>query len=105
MKAIEVYVAISSVLSVDLSTGYLFRPLNPVGKVINKQIANSTLQSCLRYYLRGAQIYDGETRHSFRAGATITPALLGSQLTDRRHAPKASHYLKVAQILRPGGPA
>lgn len=75
MNAIEVYVAISSVLSVDLSTGYLFRPLTSAGKIINKQIANSTLQSRLREYLRGAQIYDGETLHSFMAGVAITLAL------------------------------
>lgn len=88
--------------SVDLSTGYLFQPLTSAGKIINKQIANSTLQSRLRYYLRGAHIYDGETLHSFRAGIAITLALSGSQLTDImehigwRHAPTASHYLKVA---------
>ena len=48
VQAIEVYVAISSVLSVDLSTGYLFRPLTSAGKIINTQIASSTLQSGLR---------------------------------------------------------
>ncbi|CAH3045686.1 unnamed protein product, partial [Porites evermanni] len=102
VNAIEVYVAISSVLSVDLSTGYLFRPLTSAGKIINKQIANSILQSRLREYLRGAQIYDGETLHSFMAGVAITLALSGSQLTDIMenigwcHAPATSHYLKVA---------
>ena len=102
MNAIEVYVPISSVLSVDLSTGYLFRPLSSAGKIINKQIANPTLQSSLRNYLRGAQIYDCETLHSFRAEVAITLALSGSQLTDImehigwRHALTASHYWKVA---------
>ena len=78
---------------------------------LNKQTANSTLQSRLREYLRGAQIYDGETLHSFMAGVAITIALSGSQLTDIMehigwcHSPAASHYLKVAQVLRPGGPS
>ena len=72
---------------------------------LNKLIANSTLQSRLREYLRGAQIYDGETLHSFMAGVAITIALSGSHLTDIMehigwcHAPAASHYLKVAQVL------
>ena len=49
--------------------------------------------------------------HSFRAGLAITLALSGSQLADImehvgwRHAPTASHDLKVAQVLRPGGPS
>ena len=53
----------------------------------------------------------GETLHSFRAGLAITLALSGSQLADTmehvgwRHAPTASHYLKVVQVLRPGGPS
>lgn len=45
------------------------------------------------------------------AGIAITLALYGSQLSDIkehigwRHAPTASHYLKVAQVLRPRGPS
>ena len=111
VKAIELYIAISSALSLDLLSGFLFRPLNSLGKIQNKQLANSTLQSRLRSYLQEANIYNGETLHSFRAGLAITLALSGSQLADimehvyRRHAPTASHYLKVAQVLRPGGPS
>ena len=111
VKAIELYVAISSALSVDLLAGYLFRPLSSAGKIQNKQIANSTLQLRLRWYLQKAKIYNGETLHSFRAGLAITLALSGSQLADImehvgwRHAPTASHYLKVVQVLHPGGPS
>lgn len=111
VKAIALYIAISSALSLDLLTGYLFRPLSSSGKIQNKQIANSTLQSRLRSYLQEAKISNGETLHSFRAGLAITLALSGSQLADImehvgwRHAPTASHYLKVAQVLRPGGPS
>ena len=49
--------------------------------------------------------------HSFRADLAITLALSGSQLADImervgwRQAPTASHYLEVAQVLRPGGPS
>ena len=72
---------------------------------------SATLQSRLRGYLQETDIYDGETLHSFRAGLAITLALSGSQLADVmehvdwRQAPTASHYLKVAQVLRPGGPS
>ena len=111
VKAIELYIGISSALSLDLLSGFLFRPLNSLGKIQNKQLASSTLQSRLRSYLQEADIYNGETLHSFRAGLAITLALSGSQLADImehvgwRHAPTASHYLKVAQVLRPGGPS
>ena len=60
VKAIELYIAISSALSLDLSSGYLFRPLSSSGKIQNKQTANSTLQSRLRSYLREAKIYKGK---------------------------------------------
>ena len=111
VKAIELYIAISSALSLDLLSGLLFRPLNSLGKIQNKQLANSTLQSRLRSYLQEANIYNGDTLHSFRAGLAITLALSGSQLADImelvgwRHASTASHYLKVAQVLRPGSPS
>ena len=112
VKAIELYIAISSTLPLDLF-GFLFRPLNSLGKIQNKQLASSNLQSRLRSYLQEADIYNGETLHSFRAGLAITLALSGSQLTGAdimehvgwRQAPTASHYLKVAQVLRPGGPS
>ena len=106
VKAIELYVAISSALSVDLLADYLFRPLSSAGKIQNKQIANSTLQSRLRCYLQEAKIYNLQftTLHSLRDGLAITLALSGSQLADImehvgwRHAPTASHYLKLRKF-------
>ena len=47
VKAIELYIAISSALSLDLFSGFLFCPLNSLGKIQYKQLANSTLQSRL----------------------------------------------------------
>ena len=92
-------------------SAFLFRPLNSLGKIQNKQLSNSTLQSQLRSYLQEANIYNGETLHSFRAGLAITLALSGSHLTDIMeqvgwcHALTASHYLKVPQLLHPGSPS
>lgn len=111
IAAIERYFSIASMLGVDLSLGFLFRPLSPVGKVENKNISAGALQSRLRLYLDKAVVYEGETLHSFRAGVAITLALSGSQLMDImehvgwRQAPTAYHYMKVAQVLRPGGPS
>ena len=74
-------------------------------------VFSATLQSRLRGYLQEADIYNGETLHSFRAGLAFALALSGSQLAGImehvgwRQAPTASHYLKVAQVLRPGGPS
>ena len=101
------YIAISSALSLDLLSGYLFRPLSSSGKIQNMQISNSTLQSLLRSYLREAKVYCGETLHSSRAGLAVTLALSGSQLADImehvgwRHTPTASHYLKIARFYVP----
>ena len=111
IKAIEPYIAISSALSLGLLSGFLFCPPNYLGKIQNKQLPNSTFQSRLRSYLQEVNIYNGETLHSFRAGLAITLALSGSQLAHImehvgwRHAPTVSHYLKLAQVLRPGSPS
>ena len=81
--------------------------ISSAGKIQNKQIANSTLQSRLRCYLQEVKIYNGETLHSFRAGLAITLALSGSQLADImehvgwRHAPTASYYLKLRKFYVP----
>ena len=47
----------------------------------------------------------GETLHSFTSGLAITLALDIMEHFGWRLAPTASHYLKVAQVLRPGGPS
>ena len=79
------YRALNRHLLCDFSgsvSGYLFRTLSSSGKIQNKQIANSTLQSRLRSYLQEAKTYHGETLHSFRAGLATTLAISGSQLAD-----------------------
>lgn len=111
VRAIEVYVNVSSAFGVNLSSGFLLRPLSFQGAVINKQISTSAMQDRLLGHLQNAGLYEGETLHSFRAGATLTLALSGSQLADImshvgwRTAATASSYLKLAQVLRPGGPS
>ena len=82
VKAIELYVSISSTLGVNLSNGFLLRPVSPRGGVINKQISTSAMQDRLLVHLQHAGIFDGETLQSFRVGAALTLALSGSQLAD-----------------------
>ena len=65
------------------------------------------LAACRYFYSRPPR----GTLHSFRAGLAITLALSGGQLAyimehvGWRLAHTASHYLKVEQVLRPGGPS
>ena len=98
-------------IGIDLQAGYLFRPTDAQGRVVNAQLSSSTAQSRLRLYLKEAAIDEGETLHSFRSGSAITLALCGSSLADiMGHVGWASkqtalYYLKVAQVLQLGGPS
>ena len=111
IRALELYVKISTTLQINLSNGFLLRPLSPRGTVVYQQLSTSAIQLRLREHLINASIYEGETLHTFRAGAAITLALSGSQLADSmthvgwRTAPSASYYLKLAQVIRLGGPS
>ena len=42
VKAIETYVAEASELRISVTNGYLFRPKNPRGHIVNKPLASST---------------------------------------------------------------
>ena len=111
VKAIEAYVAIASELWISLTNGYLFRPTNPHGHIVNKPLASSTADERLKLYLKEAQIYEGETLHSCRSGSAITLALSGSKLADImshvgwNNKETAFYYMKLAEVLRVGSPS
>lgn len=111
VKAIETYFAVTTELGMTLRNGYLFRPTNAQGHVVNKPFTSSSAEARLRLYLKEADLDEGETLHSFRSGSAITLALSGAQLADvMDHVGWASnstalYYLKLAQVLRPGGPS
>ena len=111
VAAIETYVAICQQLSIDLSRGYLFRPTTPQGNVIDKPLASSTTQQRLKLYLKEAQIDEGETLHSLRAGCAITLALSGAKLADImshigwKNEQTALYYMKLVEVLRQGSPS
>ena len=94
-----------------MTNGYLFRPTNPHGHIVNKTLASSTADKRLQLYLKEAQIYEGETLHSLRSGSAITLALTGSKLADiMSHAGSnnketALYYMKLAEVLRVGSPS
>ena len=111
VKAIETYVAVTTELGMTLRNGFLFRPTNSQGNVVNKQFTSSSAEARLRLYLKEAGLDEGETLHSFRSGSAITLALSGAQLADVMDRvgwesnSMALYYLKFAQVLRPGGPS
>ena len=61
--------------------------------------------------MKEAQIYEGETLHSFRSGSAITLALSGSKLADImshvgwNNKETALYYMKLAEVLRVGSPS
>ena len=75
---------------------------------MNKPLASSTADERLKLYLKEAQIYEGETLHSFRSGSAITLALSGSKLADIMshvgwtNKETALYYMKLAEVLRVG---
>lgn len=104
---IERYVSIARQPNVDLTNGYLFRPTNPNGGVVNFPFSSSAAEARLRLYLKQMGADDGEILHGFRAGCAVTLALSGADLTEtmdhvgrpRRHT--ASYYLQLAKVLNP----
>ena len=111
VKAIETYVAVASELRVSVTNGYLFRPTNPQGHIVNKPFTSSSAEAPLKLYLKEAQIDEGETLHSFRSGSAITLALSGSQLADImshvgwNNKETALYYIKLAEVLCVGSPS
>ncbi|CAH3114869.1 unnamed protein product [Porites lobata] len=111
VKAIETYVAVASELRITLSNGYLFRPTNHQGHIVNKPFTSSSTEARLKYYLKDAKIDEGETVHGFRSGSAITLALSGSQLADVMshvgwsNKGTALYYMTLAEVLREGSPS
>ena len=111
VRAIETYVAIAKEIGIDLTRGYLFRPTNAQGHVLDEPLSSSAAKSRLKVYLSEGNMNAGETLHSFRAGCALTLTFAGSRLADvishvGWSSPKtACYYLKLANIIRAGAPA
>ena len=111
IKGIEDYLAIARQLQIDLTKGYLFRPTNPQGGIVDSPFNSSTAEARLKLYLKEMGADDGETLHGFRSGCAITLALTGADVSEimehvgwaRRHT--ALYYLQLAKVLNPSGPS
>ena len=109
IKGIEQYMVVARDLKIDLTTGYLFRPTNPQGGIVDSPFSSATAEARLKSYLKEMRADDGETLHGFRSGCAITLALTGADLSEimdhvgwtRRHT--ALYYLQLAKVLNPSG--
>lgn len=79
VKAIETYIEVAKSVSVDVTRGYLFRPVSAGKYVEDKPFSAEASYGRLKYYLSLLQIDSGETPHSLRAGCAIA---LRSKLGD-----------------------
>jgi hypothetical protein len=57
---------------IDLSRGYLFRPVNQLGEVENRPLSYEAIYDRLKHYLGLLDLDAGETPHSIRAGCAIS---------------------------------
>lgn len=78
VQGLEEYFRVAKVHGIDLSSGYLFRPVLGGKTVLNDSMSYSVTYERLKTYLSALGIDDGETPHSMRAGWAVTLALSGS---------------------------
>lgn len=71
VRGIEVYLATARDMGIDLSTGYLFRPV--FRDVVREQsLSYEAIYARLKYYLGILGLDEGETPHSFRGGCALS---------------------------------
>ena len=80
VRGIERYMAIARQLQVNLTSGYLFRPTNSRGAIVDAAFSSSSAEARLKKYLTQMGADHGETLHVFRLGCAITLALTGADL-------------------------
>ena len=111
VRVIEEFVACARKLGIGLAQGYLFRPTDSKGHVIDKPLSSAAAEHRLKLYLKEARIDAGETLHSFRSGCALTLAFSGSALADlMTHVgwsspATAEYYPKLANVIKAVAPA
>ena len=78
VRGLEEYFRVAKLHGIDLSSGYLFRPVLGGKTVLNDSMSYSAIYERLKTYLSVLGIDEGETPHSMRAGCAVTLALSGS---------------------------
>ncbi|MES9881505.1 MAG: hypothetical protein ABW185_11550 [Sedimenticola sp.] len=107
IRGLELYFSRARSWSVDLSNGYLFRPVLDGGLVLNDVLTYSSIYDRLIKYLTTLGIYDGETPHSMRAGCAISMTMTSdnaSQSGVMQHigwkSPRSMDYYSRATLIR-----
>ena len=106
VQGLEKYLEISRRFSIDLSTGYLFRPVSPEGVVLDAPLSYEATHDRLKFYLNTLGINQGETPHSLRAGCAISMRETTPQSNQEavmshvgwRSQTSADHYTRSAQM-------
>ena len=109
VRGIERYMEVTRDIRVDLTRGYLFRPITPDLGIKDAPFTSSAAESRLKGYLKEMNADNGETLHGFRSGCAITLALTGADLAEimdhvgwtTRHT--ALYYMQLAKVLNPAG--
>ena len=77
---IEQYQDVARQIRVDLTRGYLFRPMTPDGGIQDSHFTSVAAEA--RLYLKKMGADDGETLHGFQSDCAITLALTGAELSE-----------------------
>ena len=77
VRNLQFFVNLCTAMNVDLSAGFLFRPMSKKGGILNASLPASTVQARLIKYLSSLGINEGESVHGFRARNSILLRLLG----------------------------
>lgn len=108
--ALEIYQAKAREWGVNLTRGFLFRPVSEAGVVLEDKLSYSAVYERLRNYLVSLGIYEGETPHSLRAGCAITLAISGAAKNNNEimqhvgwSSENSANYYSRAQILKDAG--
>ena len=68
IRGIEQYMDVTPQLSIDLSSGYLFRPTTPKGGIQDSPFTSAAAEARLKAYLKEMNADEGETLHGFWSG-------------------------------------
>ena len=112
VAAIEMYIKMCDLLHIPIREGFLFRSTSQSGEVRPSHFESSAVQARLNCYVADLpSIFDQRrvTLHGLRNGCAISLALAG---VDRavimehvgwRTTATANHYMKLHQVMTPGG--
>ena len=111
VKAIDLYVTFAKGIGIDITSGFLFRPITPDGGIVDRPFSSSAADSRFRVYLDEGNLAQAATLHGFRSGCAITLALAGAGLQDVmghvswRHRSTATYYMQLSKVMSTNSPS